>query len=109
MTVEDWIRRRSRNVRPELTDRIVAALGAEREAGETRTAELCLDAATRALDTLVSEGHFGRDSAVDLLTIDALVTFAFQYAAESKAGADDLDALARRAARVLGQLATQRV
>jgi len=42
-----------------------------------------VDAAERLLRELTTQASLGRDSALDLLTVDALVTYAFEYAAAS--------------------------
>lgn len=109
VTVRDWISSRSPKGRPALTDRVLAALGRDADAPESRTAELCLAAAARSLDELLAEGRFGRESALDLLTIDALATYAFEHGSEAAASDEELATLAKRGAHVLGQLATPRV
>jgi hypothetical protein len=109
VTVRDWIARRTPGARPALVERVLAALAADADAPELRTAELCLAAAARSLDALLSESRFGRDSALDLLTIDALTTYAFEHASESGASEAQLEALAKRGAHLLGQLTIQRV
>lgn len=108
-TVRAWLSSRTARVRPELTERLFTALGRDADAPANRTAELCLAAAARSLDTLLSEGRFGRDSALDLLAIDALTTYAFEHASESGASEQRLADLTRQGAQLLGQLTTQRV
>jgi hypothetical protein len=93
----------------DLTQEILGALGSDADAPESRTAELCLASAARALDALLSENKFGRDSARELLAIDALTTLAFEYASQTAESLEDLAALAKQSVRTLGQLATQRV
>lgn len=61
---------------------------------EWAIAERCVDAAVGLLGELLERPEAGRDAALDLLTVDALVTYAFEAAA-SRPG--ELDALARRA------------
>jgi len=112
VTIGDWISGRAPQPPPELRERILAALGTDAAADESRTAELCLAAAQRSLDTLLAERRFARDSAVDLLAIDALTTYAFEYASTASGGGEsteDLAALSDRATRQLGQLVTARV
>jgi hypothetical protein len=108
-TVRAWLTSRTARVRPALTERLLAALGRDADAPASRTPELCLAAAARSLDSLLSEGRFERDSALDLLTIDALTTYAFEHASESGASEQRLAELARQGAQLLGQLTAQRV
>jgi hypothetical protein len=68
-----------------------------------------LTAASRALDSLLSAGRFARDSALELLVIDALTTYAYEHASLQPHSATALEALAQRGTRLLGQLMTQRV
>jgi hypothetical protein len=109
MTVRAWLTSRTPRVRPALTDRVLAALGRDADAPESRTSELCLAAAARSLDAILSESRFDRDSALDLLTVDALTTYAFEHASESGVTEERLTQLARQGAQLLGQLTTQRV
>jgi hypothetical protein len=75
----------------------------------SRTAELCLAAAKRSLAALVRDNHFAREHAIELLAIDALTTFAFEYASGSSGGEERLAALAKESAYAFGQLTGQRV
>lgn len=56
------------------------ALGVDAEADVKRTTEACLTAAERALRAIIDAERFGRDGALDLLIVDALTTFAYEYA-----------------------------
>lgn len=109
MTVRDWIQSRKPSTVRALTARIIIALGPDADTDASRTADVCLAAATRCLDALLSASRFERDSAIDLLTVDALTTYAFEHASESAQSADDVAALAQQGTRLLGQLAAQRV
>ena len=73
----------------------------------SRTAELCLAAAERALRDLVSTERFGRDSALDLLAIDALATYAFEHASRSGVSEPELLQFTQRGAHILGRVAVQ--
>lgn len=108
MTVRDWIVSRSASVPADLTTRILALLGPDADAPDARTGELCIAAATRSLNGLLAEKHFERDSALPLLAIDALATFAFEHASESGAGPETLHTLAQQGARSMSQLAATR-
>lgn len=108
MTVRDWLRGRLPQAPAPLEARILAALGADADEGEARVGELCLAAATRELDTLLSERRFGRDSALALLVTDALMTYAFEHASSSGATREELQTLSQRGARMVGGLAKAR-
>jgi len=88
---------------------VFAVLGRDADADESRTADICLVAAARALDALLSENRFDRESALDLLAIDALTTYAYEYASQTRDSDKALQALAERGSQLLGQLVTQRV
>jgi len=62
-------------------------------------ADVCIDAAERLLGELLTRPSAGRESALDLLTVDALVTYAFE------AASDDPDSLGDRASRAMTRLA----
>ena len=119
-TVRDWIANRTAQAPATLVRQMIAALGADADAPEARTAEACLAAAGRSLDAIVSEQKFGREHALELLAVDALTTIAFEHAsqgapsqAEGEEGEGEGDAqmaaLAKRSASMLGQLSAQRV
>jgi hypothetical protein len=88
---------------------VLSLLGTDADADASETGEICLAAAARSLDSLLSENRFARESALELLAVDALTTYAFEHASQSPDGGRRLDALAARATRLLGQLTTQRV
>jgi hypothetical protein len=56
--------------------------------------EACLDAGEKLLGELLASGSTSRATALDLLAVDSLVTYAFQAAADDPA---QLDARAERA------------
>jgi len=66
-------------------------------APEAEPAAACLAAAEEALARLVRDGDDSRAAALDLLAIDALVTYAFEAAATAPSRIDGLaaDAMAR--------------
>lgn len=109
MTVRDWIERQLPPAPETLVRQIIAALGRDAEADESQTAELCLAAAGRALDALLSESRFARESALDLLAIDALMAYAYEYASYGPDSKKKLEGLAVRGTQMLRQLMTQRV
>lgn len=61
--------------------------------------EACLDAGEKLLDALLASGSTSRATALDLLAVDALITYAFQ------AAADDPALIDVRAARALARIA----
>lgn len=64
-----------------------------------RVSDVCLEAGERLLEALLSSGSTSRGTALDLLAVDALVTYAFQ------AGADQPQLLEARAARAMERIA----
>ena len=67
----------------------------------TSSAEL-LDAAGEAMATLLHDGCLTRSSALDLLAVDALVTYAFESAADEP---ERIDAHAHQALATIAALA----
>ena len=108
MTVRQWIERRAAQPPPSLTQQVISLLGEDAEADESRTAAVCLNAAGRALESLIEERRFTRDHAAELLAIDALTTYAFEHAS-AHGDARDLASLSEHGARMFGQLMAQRV
>lgn len=107
MTVRDWIVGRATAAPAELTTQILSLLGADADQDVERAGALCLATATRSLNALLDFGRYGRDSALHLLAIDALTTYAFEYACESGTP-DGVLALATDGARALSQLSIAR-
>jgi hypothetical protein len=110
VTVREWIAQRTPPPPVALSERMLAALGGDADLPASRTAEVCLAAATRSLDVILSGNCFTREEggALDLLTVDGLTACAFEHASES-GSMQALEALAVRGAHQLGQLMTQRV
>lgn len=106
MTVGDWIAARIPAAPDSLSDRIRQALRSEVDAPAARTADVCLGAAAAILRGLIEEQRFARDSAADLLTVDALMTYAFEYAG-GHGTASQLAELARRGQHLIGEIALQ--
>lgn len=111
MNVRDWIVERAPAPRTPaaLTERMLSLLGDDARRDATEVAEACLAAASRALAALLRAGRFGRDSALDLLAVDALTTFAFEHASERARDARDLLTFSDDGAHRLGRLALPRV
>jgi len=109
MTVGEWVRANTPGAPPVLVERMVDALGADVNDPESRAGGICLAAAARSLEALLNANRFGRESALDLLAVDALTTLAFEHAGRTAADVEEISALAHRGASALGQLAIQRV
>jgi hypothetical protein len=105
VTVREWVEQRTPRPPESLLLRMFEFLGDDLDGEAARTADLCLQAAERALGGLVAEERFGRDSALDLLAIDALTTYAFEHASLSSISEQELLRFTERGARVLGKLA----
>lgn len=99
MTVGDWIRARSPAPPPDLAARIIASLGSRADDDASRAAECCLDGAIGLLEQLLAGDPLDRSEASALLAADALVTYAFE------AAADTPDRLDERAAEAIVRLA----
>ena len=111
MNVRDWIVRESAAPKTPaaLVERMLAFLGDDAKRDAAQVSDACLAAAARALEELLNAGRFGRDSALDLLAVDALTTFAFAHASEKARDERELLQFSDDGARRLGRLALQRV
>ena len=81
MTVRDWLHDRSPAPPSRLSARIDEVLGERGEAEQHSVSPLCLDTAEELLAELAARPSARRECALDLLTVDALVTYAFEAAA----------------------------
>lgn len=91
-----WLRTRTPEPPPALSARIGAMATAR---ADEEAAEGLVGSATAAMTTLLHDGCLTRESALDLLAVDALVTYAFE------AAADDPDRLEARAEHALTSIA----
>jgi hypothetical protein len=100
VTIGEWLAERRPPPPPALRTRIAALVGASLARDAADTMGVCLDAAERLLETLLAGDSTTRRSALDLLTADALVTYAFEAAGETPGDlvARAADAMARIAA-----------
>jgi hypothetical protein len=82
MNLSAWLDARDPAAPAPLADRVAEALGHVADAREETSPRL-FAAAELLLARLLSDGCATRDAAHDLLTADALVTYAFEAAAET--------------------------
>ena len=85
MTVGEWLSGRSPRPPAALRARLEQALGDAWSAEDVDVTETCLAAAERLVSDLLRDNCTTRDSALELLAADALVTYAFEAAARSPA------------------------
>jgi hypothetical protein len=85
VTAAEWIAARGPGVPPALAARCVEALGAHAGAVGDGIAAALLAAGERLLAEIVARPAQARDAALDLLAADALVTWAFEAAADDPA------------------------
>ena len=101
-TVAGWLARREPPPPEPLLSRIHEALGEGVDAPAHEAAALTAAAAERLLVQLLGGKCATRAAAVELLTADALVTYAFEAAAESRSA--DMDVMAARAMQRIAAL-----
>lgn len=99
MTVGEWLASRTPPPPPALSARMCAALGDSLALPSTQVTEACLAAGERVASELLQNNLTTRDSALDLLAADALVTYAFEAAADAP------DAVAARATDAMRRIA----
>jgi hypothetical protein len=100
VTLAAWLRERTPTPPAELTARLEQTLGERCGANASQAPDLCIAAAEELLRELLSRPSAGRESALDLLTVDALVTYAFEAASA------EADTLTFRAEQAMARLAT---
>jgi hypothetical protein len=88
VTVGEWLSTRQPQPPAALLRRLEAVLGAELARPAAETPEVCLRAGERLAAELLVSNSTSRDSALDLLTADALVTYAFEAASNAPADID---------------------
>ncbi|CAN5353584.1 hypothetical protein BH09GEM1_BH09GEM1_05050 [soil metagenome] len=82
MTVSQWLDSRTPRPPRALTDRLDASLAGLAIASRENTAETLLRASEAIIAELLERDGTTRDSALDLLAADALMTYAMEAAAE---------------------------
>jgi hypothetical protein len=85
MTVREWLAQREPAPPAALLERLEAVLGEALDDGAGNATAVCLRAAERLVTELLRGECASRESALDLLVADALVTYAFEAAAETPA------------------------
>jgi polysaccharide deacetylase 2 family uncharacterized protein YibQ len=103
-TVGDWLAAREPAPPPVLRARLETVLGEALSRDRRDSADACLAAGERLLSAVLGDVGVSRSCALDLLAADALVTYAFEAAAESPG---DLAARASRAMHRIASLAAK--
>lgn len=85
MTIHDWLSERTPTPPDRLRARIDDALGDTVNHPASDATRVNIAAAEALLRDLLSRPSAGRESALDLLTVDALVTYAFESASTDPA------------------------
>lgn len=93
-----WVAAHAEQPPAALRSRLDAILGADGSAARAPVAPALLEAGEALLATILRAGSTQRDAALDLLTADALVTYAFEAAADEP---ETLDARAAAAMRAI--------
>jgi hypothetical protein len=104
-TVGEWIATVEPRPPAALATRLESLLAPFASQPAERAPDACLEAGERLLDELLGSGSTSRGTALDLLAVDALVTYAFQAASDRPS---DLDARAARAMARIAALPGQR-
>lgn len=98
-SVGEWIAQVDPAPPQALHERLRALLAPWAARPVSEVPEACLEAGEQLLDALLTSGSTSRATALDLLAVDALVTYAFQ------AAADDPARMEERAARAMARIA----
>ncbi|HEX4933470.1 MAG TPA: hypothetical protein VFV33_09840 [Gemmatimonadaceae bacterium] len=91
---------------PALQSRILELVGGGADLPAAGATTVFIEAARDTLQHLLDNEQYGRDGALDLLAADALMTYAYEHAAE-RASATDLQAVARSGATRIGTLSME--
>jgi hypothetical protein len=92
-----WVAAHAEQPPAALRARLDAILNVESADRDTPVAPALLDAGQELLATILGSGSVHRDAALDLLTADALITYAFEAAADDPSSLDARAAQAMRA------------
>jgi hypothetical protein len=108
MTVGEWLALRTPPPPPALRARLERALGPALASHRDSASDACLRASEDLVEQLLRGDCTSRDSALDLLTADALVTYAFEAAAELPGGLAERATGAMRRIAALGAARRER-
>jgi hypothetical protein len=100
-SIHDWLDARTPGAPETLDARIREMIGADATFASLDVTEACLAAAERHLALLLAGDQRSRSCATDLLAVDALVTYAFE------AAADEPSRLAERAEHAMRVLSAR--
>ncbi len=98
-TVGGWLSSLQPPPPPALAERLSAALAPFAGQAAASVPEACMEAGERMLEALLASGSTSRGTALDLLAVDALITYAFQAASETPSRLEE------RAARAMVRIA----
>ncbi len=98
-TVGEWIDKIEPTPPPALHQRLRDLLASSASRPASDVPEACLEAGEQLLDALLTGGSTSRETALDLLAADSLVTYAFQAAAYDPARMEE------RTARAMSRIA----
>jgi len=102
VTIAEWLKDRDALAPPELRERVREALGSSLHRDAAEVPEAALSATEALLRHWLAADERARAGALELLAADALVTYAFEAAADAP---DLLPARARRAMERIAALA----
>ena len=106
MTVREWLSSRASAAPSALQSRILDLVGGRADHPAAAATTVFIDAARDTLQRLLDDEQYGRDGALDLLAADALMTYAYEHAAE-RASASDLQSVALSGASRIGTLSAK--
>ena len=106
MTVRDWLSSRASAAPAALQARILELVGGSADLPAAGATTVFIETARDTLQQLLDNGQYGRDGALDLLAADALMTYAYEHAAE-RASVADLKAVALSGATRIGTLSPE--
>lgn len=104
MTVRDWLASRASVAPSALLSRMVELLGDDVNAPAERATSVFVETARSTLGELLEAKRFDRDGALDLLAVDALMTYAYEHAAETSETVEQLEAVALDGAASISHL-----
>lgn len=105
MTVRDWLSSRTPAAPAPLLERLHELLGPRANAPASDAHDVFLSAARDGLREILSGRRFDRAGALDLLAVDALMTFAYEHSADCGSSAAALRRLAHDGVATVAPLA----